>query len=125
MSKFSFKERLQSFTYAFDGFKILLRDEHNARIHLFLTVLLVFGGFYFRVTHMEWIAIVICIGIVFSAEIFNTAIEHISNFIQPEKDIRIKVIKDLAAAAVVITALSALIVAIVIFLPYISNIFGN
>jgi len=122
MPKFSIKERLMSFSYAFDGLKVLMKDEHNAWVHLSIAVLAVTGGFYFGISDMEWITVVICIGAVFSAEIFNTSIEHISNFIQPEKDIRIKAIKDLAAAGVVITALASLIVGLIIFIPRIIDI---
>jgi len=117
MSKFSIKERMLSFRYAFSGFKVLLKSEHNAWIHLSLSVIAIALGFYFDISNMEWIAIVICIGIVISAEIFNTAIEHIANFIQPKQDIKIKHIKDLGAAGVFTAAFAALIIGLIIFSP--------
>ena len=106
-----------SFRYAFAGFKVLLKSEHNAWIHLSLSVIAIALGFYFDISNMEWIAIVICIGIVISAEIFNTAIEHIANFIQPKQDIKIKHIKDLGAAGVFTAAFAALIIGLIIFSP--------
>lgn len=125
MSNFSFKDRLMSFKYAYDGLKVLFRDEHNSWIHLAFAILSVALGFYFDISSLEWIAIVICIGSVFSAEILNTSIEHIANFIQPDIDLRIKDIKDLGAAAVVVVALSSLIVGSIIFLPKILMLYNS
>ena len=66
---------------------------------------------------MEWIIIALTVGIVLAAEAFNTAIEQMANFIQPNQDKKIEHIKDLAAGGVLITAFSALIVGLIIFLP--------
>ncbi len=82
-------------------------------------------SFYLEVSNSEWIAVVLCIGIVISAEIFNTAIEHIANFIQPNQDIKIKHIKDLGAAGVFTTALASFIVGLIIFLPKIMLLIQN
>ena len=107
----------ESFTYAFKGLFLLFRHETNARVHLFFAIATVTSGFYFSISSSEWFAVIICIGMVLAAEAFNTAIEKIADYIQPEKDPRIGLIKDLAAGAVLFTAISALIVGLMIFLP--------
>jgi undecaprenol kinase/diacylglycerol kinase (ATP) len=119
--KFSLKSRLQSFQYAFNGFKTLFSEEHNSRIHLFITVIVVLLGFYFQLSNPEWIFITICIAFVFFAELLNSSIENIADFISPEKHPTIKKVKDLAAAAVLVSAISSVIIGLIIFLP---KIFG-
>ena len=114
---FSLNKRLQSFKHAFNGFKILLKQEHNARLHLSITVLVVVLGFVFELEVWEWLFIVFAIGFVFSAEIFNTCIEEICDFICPEQDARIKKIKDLAAMAVMFSAITSVVIGLIIFLP--------
>lgn len=115
--KFSYIGRIKSFLHAFNGLKILFREEHNARIHLAAVICVVAAGIIFRVTLTEWIALVIVIGFVFSLEILNSIIERIANFMSPEFDIRIKKIKDLAAAAVLVGAITAFTTGLMIFIP--------
>lgn len=123
MPKFSIKDRLLSFKNAFDGLIVLLKEEHSAWIQIGLALVAIALGFYFKISYSEWIVITLCIGMVLSAEIFNTAIESIADFIQPNLDERIKHIKDLGAAGVFMTALAALIVGLIIFLPKIMSLF--
>lgn len=125
MSKFSLPDRIRSFKYAFQGMVTLFRYEHNAWIHLSITMVVLAGGFYFQITKMEWIAVLFAIGIVLAAEAFNTAIEQIANYIQPNQDPRIGKIKDLAAGGVLITAIVAFCVGLLIFLPKIIHLFNN
>lgn len=118
--KFSIPNRFKSFKYAFNGIKILFKEEHNARIHFFVLVLVIIAGAVFKISLPEWISIIIIIivsGIVISAEIFNSAIENIADFISPEKNDQIKRIKDLAAAAVLFGSTVAVIVGLLIFIP--------
>jgi len=116
------KKRLLSFVYAFRGIKVLYRDEPNAWIHTVALLMVLAAGFYFQISNHEWLAVIICIGMVFSAELLNTAIEHICNFINPNFDKRIGVIKDLAAAGVLLSAIASLIVGLIIFLPKLSTL---
>lgn len=115
--KFSVLKRLKSFQYAFNGIKILLKEEHNARLHFFALILVVMAGVIFKISLTEWISILIVSGMVISAEIFNSAIENISDFISPEKHDQIKKIKDLSAAAVLLGSLVAVIVGLLVFIP--------
>lgn len=115
--RFSIKKRIKSFTYAFAGLKVLFRHEHNSWIHAVAAICVIIAGFLFRISYVEWIAVLIVIGMVFSAEIFNSSIERIADFIQPAKDGRIRDIKDLGSAAVLVTAITAAVIGIMIFLP--------
>jgi diacylglycerol kinase len=115
--KFSWKERGNSFSYAWDGIKAVFRTEHNTWIHLALTVVALTLGFILKITTGEFLAIIIIMTMVWMAEIFNTAIEKTMDFISKEKHPQIKLVKDLAAAAVLVTAVAALIVGAIIFIP--------
>lgn len=121
--KFSIAQRLKSFAYAFNGLKTLLKEEHNARIHLVAAIIVVIAGVRLKLSSLEWVAIVFAIAFVLIAEIINTSIENIADFISPAKHDQIKKIKDLAAAGVLISALSALIVGAIIFLPKVLSLF--
>ena len=125
--KFSITGRLNSFKYAFKGILWFLKYEHNSRIHLLSALIAIGLGFYFEISALEWIFIICVIAMVFISELFNTAIEHIANFISPEFSLKIGLIKDISSAAVLIAALTSILVALVIFIPYIieSGIFTD
>ncbi len=116
--KFSLKARLNSFPYAFCGLIDLLRREHNAWIHLLATVLVVILAVYCRLQPLEWVAIVLVIAAVWSAEALNTAVEYLADACMPEQHPLIKRAKDVAAAAVLIMAAAAVLVGLIIFVPY-------
>ena len=113
------RARLRSFRYAFAGLRLLLREEHNARIHATITVLVVVAGIVLRVSPVEWGVLVICIGMVLAAEAFNSAIERVADYLTIERDDRIRDIKDLAAGAVLLCAIAAAIVGLIVFVPHI------
>lgn len=115
--KFSLRKRLNSFKYAFNGLRILFNEEHNARIHLLATLLVIFLGFFYKISNLEWVSILLSIGLVFSMEIINTAIENLADFVSPERNEKIKKVKDLAAAGVLVSAVVALFVGLLIFVP--------
>lgn len=115
--KFSPAERLRSFLYAWDGMKAMFRTEHNLYIHSVLTIIALMLAFILRIPRLELIALMIVIGMVWVAEIFNTVIEKTMDFITSERHPQIKKIKDMAAAGVLITAIIAVIVGTLIFIP--------
>jgi len=115
--RFSWKERGNSFTYAWAGIKAAFRTEHNTWIHLALTAGAIALGFLLQISTGEFLALIIVMTMVWTAENFNTALEKTMDFISKEKHPQIKLVKDLAAAAVLITALSAMAVGAIIFLP--------
>jgi diacylglycerol kinase len=114
---FSISKRLKSFAFAFNGLKILFKEEHNSIIHLIVTLLVITASIYFELNTYEWIAVIFSIGLVFTAEIMNTAIENIADFLTTEKNDKIKIIKDLSAAAVLVSTITAVTIGAMIFLP--------
>lgn len=119
MEPFSIKKRLKSFVYAWKGIKGFIRAEHNVWIHLTIAMLTVIAGVVFEIQKMEWIAVILCIGIVIAAEAINTAIERLVNLVSPEWQQLAGEVKDIAAGAVLICAIAAAIVGLTIFIPYI------
>ena len=115
--KFSWKERGNSFGFAWQGLKALFRTEHNARIHAGITVGVLIASVILKVSRAEAALLVLTIAFVFVTEILNTAIEKGMDFISLEKHPRIKLVKDLAAAAVLIASLAAVVIGALIFLP--------
>ena len=114
---FSFSDRLKSFGYAFNGIKILLKTEHNARIHLVAAILALVLSYLLCISKMEWIIILFCIGWVFMAELFNSAIEYLADFVCKEQNKTIAKVKDLAAAGVLISAFISALIGLIIFVP--------
>lgn len=123
--KFSLSDRIKSFKYAFNGLKILFKEEHNARIHLVVSVLVIAFGLFFCISAFEWLVVIMLIGLVFSVEILNSALEHLCDYVSPEWNSHIKKVKDLAAAAVFISSVVAVICGIIIFVPYIIDFVKN
>jgi len=123
--KFFLKKRLISFVYAFNGLKILLKEEHNARVHFIAAICAIIASIVFQISACEWIAIIFAVGFVFAMEILNTAIENIADFLSTNTDNRIKKIKDLAAAATLVSAIVALATGLIIFLPKIITVVVN
>jgi len=122
--KFNIGDRLRSFKYAFNGIRMLFVNEHNAWIHLVAGILVIISGFVFKISILEWVAIFIAIGLVFTSEAINTSIEKLSDFVSPEKRSSIKEVKDLASAGVLISAITALITGLIVFVPKILALIG-
>ncbi len=114
---FSINQRINSFKHAFNGLKLLLKNEHNAWIHSFAAILVIVFGLFFGLSITEWIVVLFSIGLVFILELINSAIEQLSNAVTLEYHPLIKNTKDLSAAAVFIAALVAAIAGIIVFLP--------
>lgn len=115
--KFSQSQRMQSFVHAFNGLKLLFKEENNAKIHVAAAVLAVALGFILGISTAEWLSVLLCIALVVSLELVNSAIENLCDFVHPKKDMRIKNIKDLAAGAVLWSAILAFIIGAIIFVP--------
>ncbi|MEL6536338.1 MAG: diacylglycerol kinase family protein [Bacteroidota bacterium] len=119
------KQRIQSFTYAFRGIKKALIHEPNLRIHAVATVLVVAGGLYFQIPPWAWVAQTLAIGMVWSAELFNTVWEEYLDFVHPEHSPKVGLVKDIAAGAVLVVAISALVVGLIIYIPYIKALLSS
>lgn len=116
-SKFSWRKRVMAFKYTWHGFKALLRYEHNARIHMVAAAAAIVAGAFFRLARWEWCAVVICIGLVISAEALNSAVEALADRITTEHDPLIGRAKDFGATAVTLLALAAVGVGCIVFIP--------
>jgi diacylglycerol kinase (ATP) len=114
---FSIHARGRSFKYAFEGIKDFFKSEHNAWLHLLGTTAAIVLAVIVHVSRMEIIALTFAIGFVWMAELFNTAIEKIMDFISTEQRPNIKLIKDLSAAAVLIAAAVAFTTGCIVFIP--------
>jgi diacylglycerol kinase len=115
--KFSLTKRFQSIRYATDGIRYLIRYEHNIRIHILAALCSIVLGLLLKLSIIEWISICFSIGLVFVMESINSAIESLADFISPQKNGEIKIIKDISAAAVLLSALTAISVGLIVFLP--------
>ena len=116
-NNFSLKERIKSFTYAFNGIRNLIVLEHNARIHFVALFCVVGLGIIFKLGSAEWIAITIVSGLVILTELINSAVELLADIVKPEWDKKIGLIKDYCAGAVLISAIVSVIVGGLIFIP--------
>lgn len=123
MPSFDLKRRLLSFKYAAKGFKWAFATQANLWIHLCATILVIIGGFYFKVTQIEWIILILCIVAVFTVEFLNTAIEWLVDSIYKEQHVTAGKIKDVAAASVLMVAIGAAITGVIIFYPYFKESF--
>lgn len=112
-----FRKIRRSFNYALAGLVFFLQ-ERNMKIHILVTFTVVLMGIIFSVSVMEWIALVLSISLVISFEIINTVIENVIDLLHPHKSNKVMIIKDLAAAAVFISAIASIIIGTLIFLPY-------
>lgn len=115
--KFSVRSRIKSFSYAIAGIREFIRREHNARIHVVGTVAVIIAAYVLHVSFTEAVALTIVTGLVWITELLNTCIERMADLITLERDPHIQFIKDLAAGAVLIAALTAVIVGLFIFIP--------
>ncbi|SOD20432.1 diacylglycerol kinase family protein [Pedobacter xixiisoli] len=107
----------KSFRFASNGLKEAFKSELNFKVHLFSVVVVVLAGWCFEVSFLEWIALIVCISAVLATELFNTAIEVLVNLVSPEFNPKAGLVKDIAAAAVLIVALMSLVVGLIIFVP--------
>lgn len=114
---FSLRNRISSLTYAFRGLLFFIKREHNAWIHLAVSFVVVVLGFVYHISATEWMFLVFAIGLVFIAEAFNTALEVDMNLTSPGFHPFARDVKDIAAGGVLVSALVALIVGCIIFLP--------
>jgi diacylglycerol kinase len=108
---------MASTMHAFHGVRHVFEHERNARIHLMVALLALLLGVFLRISDAELAAVFFAVVIVFLAEIFNTAIERTLDLISEKNNPRIKLIKDMAAGAVLVSAIAALAIGIAIFVP--------
>lgn len=111
------KKRGIGLSYAVNGVKEAWKRERNFRIHLIIAALVIGACIYFPLSSMEWAVILIMIHIVFITELMNSIVERLIDYLQPAWHQQAKIIKDMAAAIVLTSAMTSIIIGFIIFLP--------
>lgn len=119
--QYDFKKQIRSFGYAWKGIRCCVGKEQNLSFHLIATVAVVIAGFVFGINRTEWMIMLLCIGVVIAAELFNTAIEKLVDLVSPGHHPLAGQVKDIAAGAVLVCAVAAAIAGLIIFLPYLTR----
>jgi len=118
---FSVADRLQSFRYAASGIVFMLRTQHNAWIHLTVTVVVCLTGWWLRLSGADWRWLTVAIILVWVAETMNTAFEYLCDVVSPEFHVSVAKAKDIAAGAVLICSGGAVVLGLLTFWPYLWN----
>lgn len=121
--KFSWSQRMDSFVYAGRGLVYLVRTQQNAWIHLIVTIMVIVAGIAIDLSIDDWRWIMLSMTLVWLAEAFNTALEVICDLVSPDFHPLVKIVKDVAAGGVLITAGFAALVGLTIFVSPIMRSF--
>jgi diacylglycerol kinase (ATP) len=111
-------QRLKSMGYAIEGIVTLIKTQPNAQLHCGATVIVVVAGWLTGITNIQWLTLVIVVGLVWSFEALNSALEVLCDKVEPTNDPKIKVVKDVAAGGVLLASITAAIVGGLVFFPY-------
>src|SRR5215210_413682 len=118
---FQFTGRVRSFRHAITGILRMIRCQHNAWIHAAATLVVLTAAFLLRVSAADWCWIILAISIVWTAEALNTAFEFLADAASPKFHPLVRDAKDVAAGAVLITAIAAAAIGAIVFWPYLSK----
>lgn len=118
VATFSLADRARSFRYAFAGISFMLRSQHNAWLHLAITVVVCLTGWWVGLSAADWRWIVAAVALVWVAETTNTAFEYVCDVVSPEFHVSVARAKDIAAGAVLICAGGSALIGILTFWPY-------
>jgi diacylglycerol kinase (ATP) len=116
---------IDAFKNAFHGIAYVFKTQRNAKIHTLITILVLLLGIFFKLMPLQWVAIVISIGVVWATECLNTAIEKLTDLASPEYHILAKIAKDCAASSVLVASITAAIVGLIIFIPKLIIVFRS
>jgi diacylglycerol kinase len=116
---FRLNRLLKSFRYASRGFLKTWKEEQNLQIQSLAGTIVFILAIYFHASRQEWIMLVFIVGLVILMELANSAVERIADVLKPRLNTYVKEIKDVTAAAVMVSSLVALIVGVLIFWPHI------
>ena len=118
------KKRGIGLSFAWNGIVQVMKRERNMRIHCVVALFTVLFGFIFQISRLEWITITIVIVLVFALEMMNSVCEQIIDYVKPEISMEAKIIKDMAAGAVLVAAIGSIIIGSLIFIPKMFAFFG-
>ena len=124
-NKLDAKRLVRSFKAAFEGIASTYKKEQNIKIHTIISLIVVLGGFIFKINYIEWLVCLVLIGFVMMAEFFNTAIEYVVDLASPEIHPLAKAAKDTASAGVLMMAIISALIGCVIFIPKIIEFVGG
>lgn len=114
------KGRILSFKYALTGILTALKEEPNLKFHFLVGVAVITAAFILNISRSDWMIIIFLIGFVVSLELTNTAVEAVVDAFTDKEHPKAKLAKDISAGAVLIAAITAAVLGIIIFLPYIT-----
>lgn len=109
---------MKSFYFAFNGIYIFFKKERNGKVQAAISLLTILAAYFFKLSGNEWLAILLCIGAVISLEMINSALEKICNLHSREFNPEIKIIKDIAAGAVLWMSIISAVIGGTIFIPH-------
>lgn len=115
------KFSILSFKYAFEGLIAALKEEPNLKIHFFISVLILTLSYFLQISRQDLINIILVIGFVFAVEFTNTAIEVTVDAFTERQHPGAKLAKDISAGAVLVSAVTAIILGLLIFSPYLTK----
>lgn len=115
---------LRSFGYAFDGLKLSISVDQNVRVHLIIGTLVLVISLLLKVPTAELLFVIFAIFFVVICEMLNTAIEEMTNLIKKEHSQEARIAKDIAAAAVLLSAIFAVIVGVIVLVPRLLSLFA-
>lgn len=119
------KKLINSFKCAIQGIIQAMKTERNVKIHITIMILVIISGIVFKIAKQEWITCIILFGLVISLELVNSAIETTVDIAMPEINEKAKKAKDIAAGAVLVSAISSAIIGLTIFIPKIIEFIKN
>jgi diacylglycerol kinase (ATP) len=108
---------IRSFTFAFRGIGFFFLNPSNAWVHVLASIVVVIFGFWLNISASEWMALTLAVVLVLAAEMFNSALETLTDLVSPEFHELAGKAKDLAAGAVLLTAIGAFVVGLLVFAP--------
>lgn len=115
--RFSLVARAKSFTHAFRGIGVLVKSTHNFWVHIFTAIIAIILGVLLKISHIEWMILILVSGFVMVTEALNTAIEIDIDLTSPNYHPYARDTKDVAAGAVLISAITAVVIGLIIFIP--------
>lgn len=108
--------------YALKGLKRTFFEEQNFRVQSVIGLIVIAFGFFFKISGIEWCVIIFTISLVFLMELVNSAVERVTDILKPRIHDYVKDIKDIMAAAVFVSSIAAVIIGLIIFIPYLNKI---
>lgn len=111
------KKHYNSLNYALSGLAHAVINEGNFRLHGLIAVCVLILGFFYSLSTIEWALVILLIGFVIVCELINTLIENLMDFISPAYSDEVKIIKDLSAGFVLVSAITSAVVGLLIFIP--------